>query len=263
VESPFRRELLWKDLYRASHPDVFAAITKAVPGFDLGVPAMVRELSRIRTRVKESAGDMRSAITELDPKVGQALGVAPEPSPVHVLMVGAFTANSAVGALGEDVSVFHCVEWFQTVSGARSLVAHETAHAWHQLALRGAAQDAPGDDDLLWMIFSEGLATQTARTVVPNLAEVDYFWYGHPEMDSWGPWCQEHRSELLELLRGAIGDPAAAEAFFGAGRVAGHWRVGYHLADHLVAVMGIALPDLVTMSVDEARRAVLEALQRG
>ena len=55
-------------------------------------------------------------------------------------------------------------------------VAHESAHAWHQIALRRAGRLIPPDDDLPWMIFSEGLATQASRAAAPELAEVDYFW---------------------------------------------------------------------------------------
>ncbi|HEX3540342.1 MAG TPA: hypothetical protein VHT75_07835 [Acidimicrobiales bacterium] len=260
VESPLRRELLWKDLYRAAHLDVFTGIEAAVPGFESGVPAMVRELSRIRTRAKEAGPTMRAVIEEIDPNVAEVLGVPIDPSPVHVVMVGAFTTNSAVGAVGDDVAVFHCVEWFQSVDGARVLVAHEAAHAWHRLALRRAGETVPPDDDLLWMIFSEGLATQASRAAAPNLAEVDYFWYGHPAMEDWVSWCEEHAGELRDLMAAAIDDPAAVERLFGAGFVDGRWRTGYHVADRLVASLGRTMPELVAMSVDEARRVVSDAL---
>ncbi len=262
VEGPFRREMLWQD-YRAAHPDVFAGLENAVPGFDRGVPAMVRELSRIRVRAKEAAPEMRAIIDEMDPKLADVLGVPTDPSPLHVLMVGAFTANSAVGRIGDDVAVFHCVEWFQSPDGARALVAHETAHAWHQLALRRAEQAAPNDEDLAWTVFTEGLATQASRAAAPNLPEDYYFWYGHPEMEDWVPWCAEHAGELRGYLRDAIDDPGAVETFFGAGLVEGRWRVGYYLADRLVAGLGPTLPELVTLSVSDARSAVHDALRGG
>jgi hypothetical protein len=260
VEAPFRRELYWKDQYRAAHVDIFDALEAAVPGFSSGVPAMVRELSRVRARAKEAAPEMRATIEEIDPRMAQILGVPTEPSPLHVLMVGAFTTNSAVGQVGDDVAVFHCVEWFQSADGARALVAHESAHAWHQLALRRAGRLVPPDDDLAWMIFSEGLATQASRAAAPDLAEVDYFWYGHSEMDEWVPWCEEHAADIGEQMQAAANDPAAVEIFFGAGLVQGKWRVGYHLADRLVAGLGATLPELVTLPIDDARQAVRDAL---
>lgn len=260
VESPLRREMLWKDLYRAAHRDVFTGIEAAVPGFESGVPAMVRELSRIRTRAKEAAPKMRAVIEEIDPKVAELLGVPIAPSPLHVVMVGAFTTNSAVGMVGDDVAVFHCVEWFQSVDGTRALVAHEATHAWHRLALQRAGQTVPPDDDLLWMIFSEGLATQASRAAAPNLPEVDYFWYGHPEMEDWIPWCEEHAGELGDLMAAAIDAPEAVDSFFGAGFIDGRWRTGYHVADRLVAGLGRTLPELAAMSVEDARRAVSDAL---
>jgi hypothetical protein len=263
VESPYRRELLWKDLYQAAHLDVFAGLEEAIPGSTAGLPAMVRELSRVRTRAKEAAPVMRDIIAEVDPRLVALMGVPAEPSPLHVLMVGAFTTNSAVGRVGEDVAVFHCVEWFQSADGARALVAHETAHAWHRLALQRAAQVVPPDGDLAWTIFYEGLATQASRAAAAGLPEVDYFWYGHPEVEEWLPWCTEHAGELRTQLGDGLNDPKAVDTFFGAGFVAGRWRVGYYLADRLVGGLGRTLPELVALSVSDAREAVFEALATG
>jgi hypothetical protein len=260
LENRFRREVQWKEIYRAAHPDVFAGLEDAVPGLTKGVPAMVRELSRVRDRAEQAAPVMRTIIEELDPRLAALMEVPTEPSPVHVLMVGAFTTNSAVGQLGDEVAVFHCLEWFQTAEGARALVAHEGAHAWHRLALHEAGQKLPPDDDLPWTIFSEGLATQVSRVAAPGLPEVDYFWYGHPEMEDWVPWCGAHASELQEQVRGALDVPEAVDTFFGAGLIDGKWRVGYHLADRLVAELGRSLPELVALPVDSARQLVLEAL---
>jgi hypothetical protein len=224
------------------------------------MPAMVRELSRIRVRVREAAPVMRDVIGELDPKLAELLGVVAEPSPLHVLMVGAFTTNSVVGPMGDDIAVFHCLEWFQSPDGARALVAHETAHAWHQLALARSGQSPPAEPDMAWTIFTEGLATQASRAAVPGLGEADYFWYGHPEVEDWLPWCEEHASELQGHVHDAVDIPEAVETFFGAGLVGGRWRVGYHLADQLVASLGGTLPELAALPVDEARQAVRDAL---
>ncbi len=260
VESPFQRELLWKDLYRPAHPDVFAGFEEAVPGYLNGLPAMVRELSRVRARVKEAAPVMRAVIEEVDPKLAELLGVPAEPSPEHVLMIGTFATNAAVGRVAGNVAVFHCLEWFQSVDGARALVAHEATHGWHQVALQRAGQQLPPDDDLAWRIFSEGLATQVSRAVVPGLPEVVYFWYGHPEVEEWLSWCEEQAPDLRRHLQASLDVPEAAETFFGGGLVDGRWRVGYYLADRLVAGLGHALPELVGLSVDDARQAVGAAL---
>jgi hypothetical protein len=263
LESPLRRELLWKDHYRAAHLDAFAGLDEAVPGWTSGLPAMVRELSRVRTRVKEAAPVMRQLIDDIDPRLADLLAVPAEPSPLHVLMVGAFTTNSAVGRVGDDVAVFHCLEWFQSAEGARALVAHEGTHAWHRLALERAGHEVPPDDDLAWMVFSEGLATQASRAAAPGLPEVDYFWFGHPEVEDWVPWCEEHADELRKHVRAGLDIPEAAETFFGAGLVDGRWRVGYHLADRLVAGLGLPLPELAALAVDDARRLVRGALGAG
>jgi hypothetical protein len=111
------------------------------------------------------------------------------------------------------------------------------------------------------MAFSEGLATRVSRVVVPGRAEGDYFWFGHEGFEDWLPWCQEHRGELLARLRDELDEPGTAEAFFGSGLVEKHWRVGYFLADELMAGLGRPLPELVAMSVDEARATLREALE--
>jgi hypothetical protein len=214
----------------------------------------------VRTRADQTGPELAAIIDEMDPVVAEVLGAGGEGSPLHVLTVGTFSVNAAVGQLGRDVAVFHCVEWFQTPQGERALVAHETAHAYHRLVL-GAAGQVPGDDDdLAWMLFSEGLATQVSRRADPNGAETDYFWYGLPKMDGWVTWCAENAEDLEKLAREALDDPKAVESFFGGGTVEGRWRTGHHLADRLVAGLGRALPELARLSVDDARRAIRDAL---
>ena len=44
--------------------------------------------------------------------------------------------------------------------------------------------------------------------------------------------------------------------------VDGKWRVGYYLADRLVAGLGMSLAELAALSVDDARAAVRDALAR-
>ena len=256
VESPLKREFLWRDEYRAAHPEVFDAFDAASPSTG-GLAAVVRELARIRTRVDEAAPAMRTIVEEVDTLLGESLGMPPEPAPVHVLMVGTFATNAAVGPLGDGIAVFHGLEWFQTATGARALVAHEGTHAWHRIGMGGTA---PPEDDLAWLTFSEGFAIQASRAVVPDLPEVDYFWYGHPEVDDWLPWCRENHDELLKHFRASLDIPEATETFFGGGMVDGKWRVGFYVADALVAGMGRSLPELAAMSVDDARAAVKEAL---
>ena len=259
LESPLRREMLWKDHYQAAHADVFKAFHEAVGRSEGGLAAMVKELSSIRNRVREAAPLMTSIIEELDPRLGELMGLPPEPSPVHVLMVGTFSTNALVARLGSDVAVFHCLEWFQTEEGTRVLVAHEGSHGWHELALERAGQTAM-PDDMAWMVFSEGLATQVSRAAVPEADEIDYFWYGHPEAQGWLPWCQEHLDELRKHVRASLDIPEAVDTFFGGGLVDGKWRVGYYLADQVVGSLGRPLSELAALSVEEARAAVREAL---
>jgi len=254
-----QRERLWESHYQAANADVFKAFNQATGGSGGGTAAMVKELSGIRTRAREAAPVMVEILDELDPRLGKLLELPEEPSPVHVLMVGTFTTNAVVARLGEDIAVFHCLEWFQTREGTRVLVAHEGTHGWHEIALERAGQTVP-TDDMAWMVFSEGLATQASRAAVPEAAEIDYFWYGHPEAQGWLPWCQDHIDELRKHVRASLDIPEAVETFFGGGLVDGKWRVGYYLADQVVSGMGRSPAELAALSVDEARQAVRDAL---
>ncbi len=238
---------------------MFGAFDDATGGVQGGMAAMVRELSEVRKRVRDASPQMTDMISEIDPRLAEIMGMAPDPSPMHVLMVGTFTTNSVVGRLGDDTAVFHCLEWFQSPEGTRVLVAHEGSHGWHEIALEQGEQVAP-EDDMAWMIFSEGLATQVSRAAIPDAAEIDYFWYGHPEAQDWLPWCEQHVEELRKHVRAALDIPEALETFFGGGLVDGKWRVGYYLADQVVGSLGKSLPELVAMSVDDARAAIRAAL---
>ena len=257
LESPLRREMLWVELYESSEPEAFAAFNTA-HGSTGGRQAVVKELGRVRERVKVAAPQMRRIVEEVDAGLPALLGVAAEPAPLHVLMVGHFTTNAAGAPMGDDLAVFHCLEWFQTPETARILTAHEGTHGWHQIAL-GAP---PPADDLAWAAFAEGVALAASRQAVPGQPDVDYFWYGHPEVDDWLPWCAENRVELLRHFRVSLDIPEATETFFGGGLVDGKWRVGFYVADELVTALGRTLPELVAMSVDEGRAAVVEALDR-
>lgn len=257
VDSPVVRESRWKDLYEDAHPDVFAAFY-ADQGDRIGRSAVVREMTLVRDRVSEGGPALHRIIDEIEPAVRDALGVAPTPDPLHVLMVGPYSINVLVGTMGDDVTVFHCLEWFQSEEGSRVLVAHEDAHAWHRIVL-GLA---PPGDDAAWTTFSEGLATQVSRQVVPGRPEDDYFWFGHEGFEDWLPWCVEHRGELLARFRDELDREGTADTFFGSGLIEKRWRVGYYLADLLVASLDRPLPDLVALSVDEGGATIREALDR-
>ena len=256
TDSPVIRESRMKELYEAAYPEVFEAFYSAAGGTREGRSAVVRELTLVRDRAREGGGALHRLIPEVEPAVREALGVAPDPEPLHVLMVGTYSANVLVGRLGDDVAVFHCLEWFQSEEGSRVLVAHEDAHAWHETVLGSR----PPQDDAAWMAFSEGLATRVSRQVVPGRPDDDYFWFGHEGFDDWLPWCREHRDELLARLRDELDEEGTAEAFFGSGLVEKRWRVGYYLADELVGGLDRPLPELAALSVDEGRDVVREAL---
>lgn len=255
LEDPFARERLWLQRYEAAHPEVFEAFHATQPSQE-GRNALVRELSMVRQRAREAAPTMRELIEEVEPAVQEVLGLPPAPGPRHVLLVGTYATNAVVGRLEGEVTLFHCLEWFQSREGARVLVAHEDTHACHQLELG----EAPPEDDAAWMAFYEGIAIQASRAVVPDAVEDDYFWYGHVGFEDWLSWCREHREDLMQRFRSSIDDPAAVESFFGGGLVEERWRVGFFVADELVAGLGPPLPELVRLSVPEGRAAIRAAL---
>ncbi|HET7488479.1 MAG TPA: hypothetical protein VFJ85_11165 [Acidimicrobiales bacterium] len=257
VDTPFMRAAKWKELYESAHPEVWAAFYAGQPG-DEGRSAVAQEMSIVRDRVAAGGPALHRLIEDVEPLVRGALGLAPTPDPLHVLMVGPYSINVLVAPFGDDVALFHCVEWFQSEEGSRVLVAHEDTHAWHRLVLGGA----PPAGDAAWTAFSEGLATRVSRQVVPGTDEADYFWFGHEGFEDWLPWCEEHRGELLGRFRDELDEPGTDDAFFGAGLVEKRWRVGYYLADLLVGAIDLPLPELVVLGVDDARAALRESLQR-
>ncbi|MDP9019252.1 MAG: hypothetical protein M3N25_00355 [Actinomycetota bacterium] len=255
LESPAIREQLWQEHYEAAHPEVFAVFYER-HGDTENRASVVRDLSTVRKRVREAAPVERRLIEEVEPAVQRALGVPATPSPRHVLLVGSFSTNADVARLNDEVTLFHCLEWFHSEEGMRVLVAHEDSHAWHQIAL-GAS---PPEADPAWMAFYEGVAIAASRAVVPGRPDEDYFWYGHGGFADWLPWCREQSDQLLERFRSDLEDPAAVETWFGAGLVEQRWRVGYFVADVVVERLGRPLPELVSMTVDDAQSAVREVL---
>jgi len=254
LETPLQREALWRERYESAYPEVFEAFY-ASHGSPEGRPAVARELSRVRSRVEEAAPVVRDAIAATEGALPGVLGFTPPTPPRHVLMVGTLTTNAAVGRLGDDVAVFHCLEWFQAEAGTRALVAHETTHAWHELAL-----GHPFPPDAAWTAFAEGVAIAASRLVVPDLAAVDYFWYGHPEVESWLAWCDEHHDALVGHFADALDEEATVETYFGGGTIDGQWRVGFYLADWIVRQLDRPLPELCRLPAEDARRLVRHAL---
>ncbi|HEX2272478.1 MAG TPA: hypothetical protein VHG90_01220 [Acidimicrobiales bacterium] len=255
LEMPIKRETLWKERYEGSHPEVFEAFNAEHESPE-GRTALSKELATVRARVQKAAPVMRANLEEVDPALARVLELPPEPSPLHVLMVGSFSTNAAVGHLGDDVVVFHCLEWFQSPEGAKVLAAHEATHAWCELA----TGEAFPDDDAAALAFAEGVAVAASRAVVPDRPPEEYFWYGHGNVDDWVPWCEEHREELLSTFAAGIDSLETVEAFFGGGFVETKWRVGYYVADVLVAGLGRPLPELARTGVAEGRAAIRAAL---
>ncbi len=255
LESPIVREQWWAERYEADLADVFEAFYARV-GHTTSGDMLVRELSRVRKRVELALPATIEAIEKVEPVVRSLMEVPAEPSPLHVLMVGPYTANAVVGTLGDDVALFHCLEWFEPAQATDALVAHEDTHAWHRIQHGEAtmAEDAP------WLAFSEGLANLVSRMAVPGQDEADYFWYGHAGFEEWLPWCREHADVLVERFAAAIDEPAAGDTWFGSGLVDGHWRVGYFVADRVVAGLDLPLAGLVALSPDDGRRVIRDAL---
>lgn len=248
------RQRLWDELYRAVNPDVFATFFAGHGSRD-GIPALARRLRGVRGRVQEAVSVLPQIIEEVEPQVRRTLMMDEAPEPLHVLMVGSFSANAFVDRLSDDVAVFHCLEWFAGAEPTRVLVAHEDTHAWHEIALGPTP-----DRDSSWTAFSEGLAIAVSRAVVPGRPEDEYFWYGIAGFEDWLPWCREHHDLLRQRFREHLDDDWALEAFFGGGLIEDRWRVGFFLADELVRELDLPLPELVSMSVEEGRQAIRSTL---
>src|SRR5437763_12005805 len=76
LETPYQRETLWRDVYEAAHPHVFEGFYSS-DGSPSGRAAVVRELSRIRSRVEEAAPVVRQAIEGAEAGLPGLLGAKP------------------------------------------------------------------------------------------------------------------------------------------------------------------------------------------
>lgn len=282
LESPVIREQLWRELYHDRHPEVFEAFFAEQTGRQ-AIHALVRELSKVRVRVKEAAPVMPDLINEVEPAVLDVLGISsasapsdaspekdeapaedgapklpgeqPQTSPLHILMVGNFSTNGFAGRLGDEVAVYHCLEWFSGADPTKILIAHEDTHAWHRMRLPDEMPTDPA-----WMALYEGLAIHVSRAVVPGGPEYDYFWYGVAGFEDWLEECRKDERKLLEKFEDSLDEQDSVEAFFGGGFVEKKWRTGYYLADLLVGRIGKPIRELVGMSVEEGRKAIREVL---
>lgn len=256
LEDRATRGYLWDERYRARHPAVFAAFFDGHGDPDQ-VPAVTHKLTDVRRTVEPAAPVVARLIEEVEPAVRDVLGLGDLPEPLHVLMVGTFSTNATVERIDGEVAVLHCLEWFGEPETQRVLVAHEDAHAWHETALGIRAPTDPA-----WTAFSEGLAIQVSRAVAPGRPEADYFWYGVAGFEGWLPWCKENHRLIFDRFRKALDedDDETTEVFFGAGFIEDQWRVGFYVADALVASLGSELSELARMSVDEGRDAIRAAL---
>lgn len=256
LEDRATRGYLWDERYRARHPEVFAAFFDGHG--DAGqVPAVTHKLTDVRRVVEPAAPIVTRLIEEVEPAVRDTLGLADLPEPLHVLMVGTFSTNAAVARLDGEVAVLHCLEWFGEPDTQRVLVAHEDTHAWHETLLG----EAP-PTDLAWTAFAEGLAIQVSRAVAPDRPEADYFWYGVAGFEEWLPWCRENHDLVLRRFGKALDEDEqeATEMFFGAGFIDDQWRVGFYVADALVASLDAGIDELVRLSVEDGREAIRTAL---
>ncbi|MGH7687282.1 MAG: hypothetical protein ACREN2_10760 [Candidatus Dormibacteria bacterium] len=255
LETPLIREMRWREQYEDGYRAVFDAFY-AAQGTSDRPAGMLHNLSRVRLHAQQAAAALPEIIKEVDAAVGAALGFDAGEGPVHVMLVGTAGANAVVGRLGDEMAVFHSLEWFQAPEPARVAAAHETAHGWHEMHLSGPAPV----DDAGWPVFEEGLAVQTSRAVVPDRPDEEYFWYGLEGFDGWAAWCVENAGKLKHRLKHALEDPGKIGNMFGSGAVEGHHRTGYHVADSLVADMRKSLPDLARLEPTEAAAAIRAAV---
>ncbi|MGH2706271.1 MAG: hypothetical protein ACRDJ4_14650 [Actinomycetota bacterium] len=253
-QGPLIREILAGEEYHRAYPEVFdsffSRFTKE------GMRGIVWELSQVRSRAKEAASVLPAIIEEVEGAARELLDARAVPDPQHVLMVGSLATNATVGRIGDDVAVFHCLEWFQNADAAKTLVAHEDTHALHEALLVGERPDDPA-----WNAFYEGIAIQASRAIAPGRPQEEYFWYGVTGFEDWLPWCRRNRNELIGRFSSSLDDEAATEIFFGAGFVEKRWRVGYFIGDLIVAAIDRPLSELVRLGVDEARGEVVTALK--
>ena len=117
--------------------------------------------------------------------------VLPKEEPEVYLLIGFFSPDGFVMNLRGKPVICFGLERFKDFTLLRILFAHEYAHFLLNLSKRVV----PEEEQLRWLLFSEGLATCFSLLVFPKYKLSDHLLFRRDRLN----WCQENESYLREI----------------------------------------------------------------
>jgi hypothetical protein len=209
--SSSERQRLWAE-YESRHHELFEFYYSEWASRHR-VPTRLPRLAAETRLVAERAGRLRALIPTVAEATAAELGQ--RSAELHfVLFVGVYASNAWVTSFRERPTAFFCVEQLPDIPYDEILVAHETAHALHQIVRQGHWRDT----SVLHRLFEEGLATLSSAVARTDHADGDYLWFA-PGFDGWVRDCAAAWPVIRnDLLAAAPDSSAAIAALFHAGR---------------------------------------------
>jgi hypothetical protein len=118
-----------------------------------------------------------------------------------VFFVGVYASNAWVTSYRQQPTAFFCVEQLPYTPYDEILIAHETAHAVHQLRRQGDWRETA----VLHRLFEEGLATLSSTVVKPDHSDGEYLWVA-PDFDGWVRDCEAAWPAIRDHVLAAASD---------------------------------------------------------
>jgi hypothetical protein len=243
--------------YESAHQDIFDVYYSGWGDTtlrDQAADLVEEQASLVASRENHVTRDAADAAERL-----QRMGLLSESIPV-VTMVGVHTANGWAALFHGRPTLFIALEYLNDSLGDTILVAHESAHAAHQLLNPALATDTIGE-----RLIGEGIATSISRKIHPSHPESEYFWFDDHHRN-WIAECEQASDAIVKTARDHLDqvDERVVERLFSAKNTSSlPPRCGYSLADRLVdhftEIGGATHREIMTW--DSTRMA--EYLERG
>lgn len=255
---PDEQKKLWLDLYEEPNRDLFDVYYSRW-GSPRGLPAALKRFPEVVPRLEsiDVGSSLQRGVAEC-----ARLFDHPEGEFDYIVMVGLFSSNGWATTVNGRPASFVALEWFSDQRYLDVLVAHEAAHAYHELTRAGGWTEF----HFAQALFEEGLATLVSSLAVPGLSADEYLWFGAGYADWLHRCAQVDDVERRSLLSAANQtDQALYEQYFMARATEGlPQRYGYHVGYQIVSELHKThtVAEMARWSAGEAVSAVTEALEQ-
>jgi len=184
---------VYSEYYYKPHQDFFDCYFSCFPALDF--PALRRRVEKIKT------GDyswLKFLVSRCPPEkiireaYERCTKIAfPLAEPDVYLLVGFFSPDGFIMNFREKPVICFGLERFKDFRLLKILFAHEYAHYFQHLN-KG---DVPEEDELKWLLISEGISTYFSRLAFPDQRLSDHFLFRRDRLN----WCQENEGYLRKI----------------------------------------------------------------